>query len=509
LNFSESKIKSFEECESFFKDIKSKGKKLALCHGVFDLLHPGHIRHLAKAKELSDILVVSITADLFVNKGPGRPAFNEQLRAESLSNLVSVDYVVITPHSTAVEVLERIKPDYYVKGNDYIDEKNDKTGNITKEKKMIESFGGKLVNTDEITFSSSNLINQFFSNHSPEINSWLKDFRSKFSLEEILQWIDRISQLKVAIIGETILDRYAYCEALGKSSKDPVLCFNKESTVTYAGGVLAIAGHCNGLGLETSIITAFDHQDESTFLIDKLVSKAIKIKSIDTFPSPTVTKERIVDSRTSSRVMEIYHMNDEPLSQIKDDQFVNLISETIRDVDLVIVADYGHGLISESAINTICDSDKFLAVNTQVNAGNRGLNSITRYSRADFITLNGNEARLELRRKHIEIGTFVNNLKTKMGAVSILISKGKEGIDIYGDIGTPTTSPALAPFVKDRVGAGDAVLSITSLLAFVSAPPEIITFIGNVVGSWSTSFIGNEKSLDSGVLVRHITSMLK
>jgi rfaE bifunctional protein nucleotidyltransferase chain/domain len=509
LNFSESKLISFEESEFFFKDIKSKGKSIALCHGVFDLLHPGHLRHLSKAKELADILVVSITADFFVNKGPGRPAFNENLRAESLSSLVSVDFVVVTPNPTAVEVLKRIKPNYYVKGNDYSNEKTDKTGNITKERQIVESFGGNLVNTDEIVFSSSNLINQFFSNHSPEVSSWLKDFRSKFSLEEILQWIDRISQLKVAIIGETILDRYTYCEALGKSSKDPVLCFNKENSVTYAGGVLAVGCHCNGLGLATSIITSFNHQDESSSLIDKLIPDEIEINAIDTFPSPTIIKERIVDSRTSSRVLEIYQMNDEPLSQVKDEHFVDLIRRKIKNVDVVIVADYGHGLISDMAIKTICDSDKFIALNTQVNAGNRGFNSISRYPRANFITLNGNEARLELRRKHIQIETFINNLRVKMGAVGILISKGNEGIDIYKDMRSPTSSPAFAPFVKDRVGAGDAVLSVTSLLTFIEAPPEIVAFLGNIVGAWSTSFIGNEKNLDIGVLIRQVSSILK
>jgi rfaE bifunctional protein nucleotidyltransferase chain/domain len=509
LNLIESKLISFEESELFFKDIKSKGKSIALCHGVFDLLHPGHLRHLSKAKELADILVVSITADLFVNKGPGRPAFNEKLRAESLSNLVSVDFVVITPNPTAVEVLKRIKPNYYVKGKDYSNEKTDKTGNITRERQMVESLGGNLVNTDEIVFSSSSLINQFFSNHSPEVISWLKDFRSKFTLEEVLQWVDRISQLKVAIVGETILDRYTYCEALGKSSKDPVLCFNKENSVTYAGGVLAIACHCNGLGVETSIITTFNQQDESGHVIERLMPNQIQINAIDAFPSPTIIKERIVDSRTSSRVLEIYQMNDKPLEPIKDELFVNLINEKLNNVDLIIVADYGHGLISEEAIKAICDSDKFVAVNTQVNAGNRGLNSISRYPRANFITLNGNEARMELRRKHIQIETFVNNLRKNMGALSILISKGNEGIDIYKDLESPISSPALAPFVKDRVGAGDAVLSITSLLVFVKAPPEIVAFIGNIVGAWSTSFIGNEKNLDIGVLERQISSILK
>jgi rfaE bifunctional protein nucleotidyltransferase chain/domain len=509
LNFNESKIKSFEECELFFKDIKSKGKKLALCHGVFDLLHPGHIRHLSKAKELSDILVVSITADFFVNKGPGRPAFNEQLRAESLSNLVSVDYVVITPNPTAVEVLNRIKPDYYVKGNDYSDEKTDKTGNITKERQIVESFGGNLITTDEIVFSSSKLLNQFFTSNSPEISKWLTDFKSRYKLEDVLLWLEKISQLRVAVIGETIFDRYTYCEALGKSSKDPVLCFNKEKSVTYAGGALAIGAHCNGLGLETTIITAFNHTDRTDSIFDQLLNSGIKIESVDSSPQPTIIKERIVDLRTSTRVLELYQMNDEPLTETKDVQFINMVKKKSQEIDLIIVADYGHGLISDDAIKAISDSGKFLAVNAQVNAGNRGLNSITRYSRAEFVTLNGHEAKLELRQKHIDSFTFIKSLRDNMGVKNLMITKGNAGIDIYRDENSVHNSPALTEFVKDRVGAGDAVLSITSLLAFLDAPAEIMGLLGNMVGAWSTSFIGNEKYIESGILAKQITSFLK
>ena len=174
------KIIKFDNSLKFIETIKSSNKTIGLCHGVFDLLHPGHLRHLAKAKELVDVLVVSITADKFVNKGPGRPAFNENLRAEALANLVSVDFVLITPYPTAIETIELIKPNFYIKGNDYVQEKKDLTGNITLEKNAVESFGGKLVNTDEIIFSSSELINKFLPNHSDEVIEWLNNIKRNY-----------------------------------------------------------------------------------------------------------------------------------------------------------------------------------------------------------------------------------------------------------------------------------------------------------------------------------------
>jgi rfaE bifunctional protein kinase chain/domain/rfaE bifunctional protein nucleotidyltransferase chain/domain len=502
------KLVHFSEINDLVEKISSTGKKITLCHGVFDLLHPGHIRHLAKAKELGEILIVSITADKYVNKGPGRPAFPEGLRAESLANIISVDYVVITPFPTAVEIINAIKPNNYVKGNDYVDENSDKTGNIVREKELVESLGGRLFYTDEIIFSSSQLINKFISSHSSEVSAWLRDLKLKYTKSEILNWLNKVSKLKVAVIGEAILDVYTECDALGKSAKDPVLCFSKGSTVSYAGGILAIGGHINGLGANTTIVTGLNGVDLNLDQIKNLKNKGISLQILEIAPSPTIRKQRFVDSRTSTRVFELYEMDDIPLTEEKDREFIRLISESISGVDVVIVADYGHGLISEKAINLLATSGKFLCVNTQTNAGNRGFNSISRYPKMDFITLNGMEAQLETRRRHMEIRSFIEQLQKTSSTNQIVVTRGGDGMDIFSKNEPFCHSPALAPYVKDRVGAGDVVLTITSLLAALQAPPEIIGFYGNVCGAWAVSFIGNEKSLDLGTINRYANSLL-
>lgn len=502
------KIISFSQASEVFQSLRADGKSISLCHGVFDLLHPGHLRHLTKAKELADVLVVSITADKFVNKGPGRPVFSEQLRAESLSNLVTVDYVVITPHETAIEVLTSVKPNFYVKGKDYADEESDKTGNISKEKSTVENHGGRIIFTDELVFSSSQLINQFIPAHNDEVSSWLKEIKAKYSISEIISWIEKVSRLKVAVIGETIIDIYTECEALGKSSKDPTLCFNKGNSVSFPGGVLAIGAHTTGLGVETTIFTGLNSRDENLPVIQKLFNTGTRLRYVDISPSPTIRKERLFDSRTTTRVLELYEMNDNYLPDSQNYNLIKMMKENINDFDAIIVADYGHGLISEAAIKFLCESSKFIAVNTQLNAGNRGLNSITRYNRFDFATLNGLEAQLEIRRKHIDIKQFIEQLIIKSNADKVLVTKGGSGLELFSKDEESVSSPALAPYVKDRVGAGDAVLSLTSLLVAVNAPAEVICFLGSIVGAWAVSFVGNEKTLDVGTLVRYTKSVL-
>jgi rfaE bifunctional protein nucleotidyltransferase chain/domain len=502
------KLIHFSKIGDSVEKIRSTGKKITLCHGVFDLLHPGHIRHLAKAKELGEILIVSITADKYVNKGPGRPAFPESLRAESLANIISVDYVIITPFPTAIEILDAIKPNFYVKGNDYVEANSDKTGNIAKERDIVESHGGQLFYTNEIVFSSSELINRFIPTHSNEVSIWIKNLKSNHETAEILEWLDRISRLKVTVIGETIIDVYTECEALGKSSKDPVLCFNKGSSKSYAGGILAIGAHANGLGADTTIVSGINYKDPEIDEIKKLRNRGIKLRSVDIAPSPTIRKERLVDSRTSARVLELYEMKDIPLTSDQDKKFIQLISENILDVDVIIVGDYGHGLISKEAINFISNSGKFLAVNAQTNAGNRGFNTITRYPRMDFATLNGIEAQLETRHRHVQIESFIERLQKTSSTSQIIVTKGGDGMDIFSKNMAFCHSPALAPFVRDRVGAGDAVLTIASLLSALNAPPEIIGFYGSICGAWAVSFVGNEKNLDIGTISRYAKSLL-
>ncbi len=488
---------------------RTEGLRIAMCHGVFDLLHPGHLRHLAHAKELADVLVVSITADRFVNKGPGRPAFTESLRAESLASLESVDFVIITPNATALPAISAIKPDFYVKGGDYLDEDADVTGNIRLERELVESFGGKLVHTDEIVFSSSELINRYLPQHSDAASEWIARIRAQFSIEEITGWLDRIAALRVVVVGEAIIDVYTECEALGKASKDPVLCFSRGASVSHAGGILAVAGHCSGLGVTTTVITGINYVNHDDQELNLLRERGVDLCAVDIDPWPTIRKERLIDSRTGARVLEIYDIDDSPLPLETEQDFIQAIRDKAANADVVIVADYGHGLISDASIQALADLPLFLAVNTQVNAGNRGFNSVSRYPRADFVTLNGSEARLEVRRRHVDLGTFIPALQVKLGAMGILVTLGGAGLDLYSQDGSISHAPALASFVKDRVGAGDAVLTITALLAAVGAPSVLIGFLGNLVGAWAVSFLGNEQTLDRATLSKAILSTLK
>ena len=200
------KLLTLENDEIILDEIRSSGKTMALCHGVFDLIHPGHIQHFSAAKKLVDVLIVSITADEFVNKGPGRPLFDQETRIASLSALVDVDYVAISYSPTAIQVIDQIKPDLYIKGSDYSNEGDDVTGMISLERQSVEKHGGKIHFTNEITSSSSSLINKFYSSFSTTAQEWVKGFKENNGYKETITWLDKIQSLKIRCLKKYILN---------------------------------------------------------------------------------------------------------------------------------------------------------------------------------------------------------------------------------------------------------------------------------------------------------------
>ena len=187
------KICFAEDVAILLKSLRQEGKKIGLCHGVFDLVHLGHVKHLQVAKSYCDFLLVTITSDEFVNKGPGRPVYTEKLRAEMLASLECVDCVSINHAPSAEGLLSQFSPDFYFKGSDYVDEKSDVTGKIKSERDTIEQYGGELIFTDEITFSSSSLINEHLDIYNPKLDQFLKKLDA---LVNLMSFCRQLTKLK-------------------------------------------------------------------------------------------------------------------------------------------------------------------------------------------------------------------------------------------------------------------------------------------------------------------------
>ena len=210
------KIVPIGELAGIFDRYRDESKTLVHCHGVFDLIHIGHIRYLQKARQLGDVLAVTITPDELVNKGPHRPVFEQGLRAEALAALDCVDYVSINEWPTACDTLRLLKPHVYVKGAEF---RNKKTPELQEEERVAQSVGTRVEFIEELTSSSSYLINNYLSPFAEEVDQYLLKFRQTHTPGELLAPLDRARNLKVLVVGEAILDEYYACATLGQSLK--------------------------------------------------------------------------------------------------------------------------------------------------------------------------------------------------------------------------------------------------------------------------------------------------
>lgn len=204
------KIVTKEAYQKIKKDAKKSGRKVVLCHGVFDLVHPGHIIHFEEAKKMGDILVVSITAARYVRKGPGRPYFDDEMRMRFLSAIDCIDYVMLSEGYTVDDIVEAVEPDFYVKGQEYAKHEDDLTGMISVEEQLVEKHGGKVAYTEGQVFSSTRLLNQAMPVMSTDVKLFMEQFHKKYCLQDIKNYVEQMREKKVLVVGDVIIDEYIY-----------------------------------------------------------------------------------------------------------------------------------------------------------------------------------------------------------------------------------------------------------------------------------------------------------
>lgn len=485
---------------------KQQSQTVVHCHGVFDLLHIGHIRYLQKASTLGDILVVTVTPDRHVNKGPHRPVFEETLRADAVAAIDCVDYVAVNEWPTAIEALERLQPDIYAKGAEFRDHK---TPELLREEATAASIGARVEFIDEITSSSSHLINNYLSPFSDDTEHYLRQMRTRFSVADILHYVRDARRLKVLVVGEAIIDEYYSCSTLGRSTKAPMIATRYDSHDRFAGGALAVANHLAGFCDQVGLVTLLGTENSEDAWIHSQLRPNITARFLYKEGAPTIIKRQYRESYFGTPLFEMNSLNDDPLTQTQDDALCATLRQSMGDYDVVVVADYGHTMLGHEALGILCDHAQFLTVNTQANAGNVGFHTIGRYDRADYVSLAEQEIRLECRSRSGPLEPMLKRVAQKLLADTVAVTVGKRGCLCYHDSDDWYTAPALATKVVDRFGAGDAFFAMTSLCAALRAPTEILAFLGNAAAAETVSTLGNSSFLELLHFQRHVESLMK
>ena len=503
--------------EGFLKlrqKFRDEGKRVVLCHGVFDLLHYGHIEHLEEAKRQGDILVVSVTAAKYVNKGPGRPYFDDRQRMAFLASLEIVDYVLLSEAVTVHEIVSYVQPDIYAKGQEYARAEDDVTGNIREEQSVVEKYGGKIYFTQGEVHSSTKLLNNFFAALPENVKETAFSLRKKYGVNafsQIRSMIDDFSNSKVLVVGDVIIDAYVFCNVQGVTMKDATLSAFCDSEENYAGGSLAIARHLANISENVTLLSMMGTENGlRAFIEEKMDGVQLELLQNESFVTPVkrrYLKQNPVRQEYTKLFSVNYLLKRGQRRRFDYSAFHQKMRDMAGDYDLVIVCDYGHGLLDDEGIRILEKKAKFLAVNCQTNSSNYGTNLITKYRRADCFVVDERELRLAFGQALTPRHRLLQELSGKLHARMSWATIGADGA-IGNMEDEQVRIPALLLRVKDTIGAGDAFYSLAALCASKNVPLDLATLIANGAGALKTNVVGNKEAVRKVDLLKFLSTIM-
>lgn len=506
------KFLRFEDASVVFTKLRASGKRIVQCHGTFDLVHPGHIIHFEEAKALGDVLVVTITAEMHVNKGPGRPYFNDQMRVKWLTALSCIDFVVLVPFPAAVEAIDCVQPHVYCKGREYADTANDVTGNIHDDVAAVHRGGGEIAYVGSVVFSSSRLLNQHFDAHPAEVKNYCRQVAAICPPAEFRQVVDDFANLRVLIVGDIIFDRYSTVQVQGLTSKARILSGRFVEDDMQAGGALAVYRHVREFTPNVKLVSLVGREP----WLEELLGTFITPADSEIVRSPhftTIVKQRFVEPRLEgkelSKLFAVNYIDAHHPAKELQREVLERVAGQIENYDLVLVMDFGHGMLEDSVRNYVQDKARFLAVNCQTNSNNHGFNILNRrYRRADSFSLDLSEITLAVGRREFDFRRELARLGKWLGSRYAWLTRGS--VETLGWQPDDQFS-ACAPFervVVDAVGAGDAFCSVASLAACRGLPLDVSTFMGQLAGAQAVKIVGNAEPIRKAKFLKGAAAML-
>ncbi len=488
--------------------LRRKGKKIVLVHGVFDLVHLGHIYYFQEAKSYGDILIVSITSDKFVNKGLNKPYFQERERLKFLSQLSLIDFVYCNDAKDASGIINLIKPNFYIKGPDYKKKIGDEAGNLGTELMAIKKVKGKFLTTSNVQYSSTNIINEKLNYFNSDDSNWLKkikkDSAKKSYLVEFNKVLEKLKKQKVLIIGEIIFDEYNYVDPLGKPSKENILSVNFKNKETFFGGCLPVVKNLSNIYKNLTLLSIYNKKTNLDKVSKFLKQDKIKLNLIRKKDYLDIFKRRFLNKKNLSKIFEVYNFKNKDFF---DDRLYNYLKKNLRSFDKVIVCDFGHGLINEKITKLLSSKSKFLCANIQTNSGNRGFNLFDKYKKLDFLCIDEPELRLGVKDKDNKVEDIIKNLSVKKYK-NAMITRGVDGLNFKKD-NNITFVPALSTKPLDTIGAGDAAYSYASIFINNTNNSNLISLVAAIAGALKVQIVGHRDFIKIEDIFRSLRSLLK
>ncbi len=497
-----SKILSISDLRSNIASARENGLTIVQCHGCFDIVHPGHVRHLEFASNQANILLVSISGDGMIDKGTGRPLIPEDLRAENLAALNCVDWVFVDPHPTAVEVIDEVKPNIYLKGREY--ECNDDP-RFLAERDTVERNGGKIVfSSGDVVFSSTDLIAAMTADRSPQARQLHRIEASTDVRPTVLEGFLKAFQSKrVVVIGEPILDSYIHCEQPEVASEGPIMSLRPLSQETHDGGAAIICRHIAALGGTAEFITAIPTDDPTArVMLERLQAQGIATSWIDS-DQPIMEKQRYLVGH--QKMMKVDLGRPMTIDESERQRFIDM-SECAVDADggadAVIFCDFGQGLLTPNTLSKLIERlrPKVAVLTGDVSGGRTNL---LKLRQMDLVCPTESELRTAMHDFNDGLNAVVWRWMEKTSIRSSMVTMGIDGVIAFskltqneGQQSWPSRLqndhiPVLGPIGVDPLGCGDALLSTATMALTAGANLTQAAYLGSLAAAIESQHLGN------------------
>ena len=337
------------------------------------------------------------------------------------------------------------------------------------------------------------------------MNSYTRHIIERYNLSE------KIEKLKVLVVGDVIIDKYTYCHVQGMMSKDMGYSARMELSEEYLGGTIAIARHISSFTDNITLMTMIGNEPEVKKRLEDDLAERMHLQLIDNKLYPTIVKHRYLSkNQKREEYRKIFAINNIPVNMQYEkeayERFKKNLRENITNYDVVFLCDFGHGLVDKEVIDIMREGAKYLVLNCQTNSTNKGMNIITKYTRADVFTLDQQELKLAFPELAMDEKASLQKLCKHINGNGWL-TRGSLGA--YGIDGEEIREcPAFTLDVKDTIGAGDAFMSVAGLFAAAGAPIEVGTFVGNIAGALGANIVGNKDSIEKVNVLKYASTLM-
>lgn len=484
------KVKSVDELREAI-GARPRRKSVVLCHGVFDLVHPGHIRHLVYAKEKADVLVVSLTADEHITKAQYRPFVPQDLRALNLAALEMVDYVLIDPNPTPLDNIQRLQPDFFAKGYEYRDGAiNPKT---QEEINLLKSYGGEMLFTPgDVVYSSSHLIETGPPDISIEKLLLLMEAEG-ISFDRLRAIVKQFEGIKVHVVGDTIVDSLTYTTMIGGLTKTPTPSVRYDNRLDFIGGAAIVAKHLRAAGAEVTFSTVLGDDALKSFVLEGLATAGVQVLPIIDDARPTTHKNAFVCG--DYRLLKVDTVDNRSISDTQADQIARDIAG--HRARAVVFSDFRHGIFNSRTIPGLTNAiptGTFRVADSQV-ASRWG--NILDFKGFDLLTPNEREARFSLADQDTGVRPLAARLKAEAECKTLILKLADRGAltcratEKAGDPRGFFVIDSFADRVVDAVGAGDALLAYATLSLLVDRSEVAASILGSIAAALECEVDGN------------------